>query len=72
MTKSGLRERDINVLDPPARHLGDSQSERDRELEAGDRLLCFGKLEQMRDMIPAKARKARRPKIKKLKISEIS
>lgn len=37
-----------------------------RELEAGDRLLCFGKLESMRDLVPAKTRRKRRPKVKDL------
>jgi ribosomal protein S6--L-glutamate ligase len=35
-----------------------------RELEAGDRLLCFGKLEEMRSMIPERRR--RRARVKKL------
>jgi ribosomal protein S6--L-glutamate ligase len=61
---SGLRERDITALtlhrgttvipNPHGRHL----------LEAGDRLLCFGKLEEMRSMIPTRRR--RRDKVKKL------
>ena len=33
-------------------------------LEAEDRLLCFGKLEEMRSMIPA--RRKRRDRVKKL------
>ena len=33
-------------------------------LEAGDRLLCFGKLEEMRSMIPARRKRIR--KVKKL------
>ena len=36
----------------------------DRELEADDRLLCFGRLEAMRDMIPD--RKRRRPRLQPL------
>lgn len=61
---SGLRERDITVLtlhrgskvvpNPFASHV----------LEADDRLLCFGKLEEMRGMIPA--RKKRRARVRKL------
>jgi len=63
---SGLREKDIvamtlyrgaTVIPNPRSH---------RELEAGDRLLCFGKLEWMRDLIPKKTRKKRRPTIKEL------
>jgi ribosomal protein S6--L-glutamate ligase len=61
---SGLRDRDITVLtlhrgtlvipNPRPRHV----------LEAEDRLLCFGKLEEMRSMIPARSK--RRSKVKKL------
>ena len=35
-------------------------------LEPGDRLLCFGKLEAMRELISAKVRRKRRPKVRKL------
>jgi ribosomal protein S6--L-glutamate ligase len=37
-----------------------------RSLEAGDRLLCFGKLDSMRSMIPERARQKRRLKVKDL------
>ncbi len=37
-----------------------------RVIEASDRLLCFGRLESMRDMIPVKTRKKRRPKLQDL------
>ena len=63
---SGLRENDINVL---TLYRGTTVIPNPREgrvLEAGDRLLCFGKLENLRDMIPAKARRTRRPRVKKL------
>ena len=69
--QSGLRERDINVLTLQRGTSVIPNPKGNRELQAGDRLLCFGRLEQMREMIPVKARKARRPKIKKLKISEL-
>jgi ribosomal protein S6--L-glutamate ligase len=62
--ESGLRERDITVLtlhrgsmvipNPNAHHV----------LEAEDRLLCWGKLEEMRTMIPDRPK--RRPRVKKL------
>jgi ribosomal protein S6--L-glutamate ligase len=61
---SGLVERDIAVL---TLHRGTSvvpNPRGSRLLEAGDRLLCFGKLEEMRSMIPE--RKRRRARIKKL------
>ena len=61
---SGLRERDITVL---TLHRGAEVIPNPREsrvLEANDRLLCFGRLEAMRDMIPA--RKRRRARLRKL------
>jgi ribosomal protein S6--L-glutamate ligase len=63
---SGLRERDLNAL---TLYRGTSvipNPRSDRHLEAGDRILCFGKLELMRDLIPAKARRKRSPKVKDL------
>ncbi|GAA3672476.1 RimK family alpha-L-glutamate ligase [Nocardioides ginsengisoli] len=61
---SGLRERDITVL---TLHRGTNviPNPFDRHvLQAEDRLLCFGKLEEMRSMIPARPR--RRARVKKL------
>ena len=60
---SGLRERDLNAL---TLYRGNSvvpNPRADRVLEAGDRLLCFGKLDSMRDLVPAKTRRRRKPKI---------
>lgn len=37
-----------------------------RTLEPGDKLLCFGKLEAMKGMIPARTRRKRRPEVKEL------
>jgi len=64
--ESGLRERDINVLTLNRGTTVIPNPKPSRDLQAGDRLLCFGRLESMRDLIPARARRARRPKIKKL------
>ena len=61
---SGLWERDITVL---TLHRSASVIPNPRKgvvLEAGDRLLCFGKLEEMRSMIPERRR--RRTKVRKL------
>jgi ribosomal protein S6--L-glutamate ligase len=61
---SGLRDRDITVL---TLHRGTTvipNPKQTRELEAEDRLLCFGKLEEMRSMIPERRR--RRARVKKL------
>ena len=37
-----------------------------RILEPGDKLLCFGKLESMRGMVPAKTQRRRHPKVQDL------
>jgi ribosomal protein S6--L-glutamate ligase len=61
---SGLSDRDITVL---TLHRGTTVIPNPRprvELQAEDRLLCFGKLEEMRSMIPERRR--RRAKVRKL------
>ena len=60
---SGLPDRDITVL---TLHRGTTVIPNPRRatvLEAGDRLLCFGKLEEMRSMVE---RRPRRRKVRKL------
>ena len=60
--ESGLRERDISVL---TLHRGTKVIPNPRSshvLEDSDRLLCFGKLEEMRSMIPARRKKRARVK----------
>ncbi|WP_028655022.1 RimK family alpha-L-glutamate ligase [Nocardioides sp. J54] len=67
---SGLRDRDISVLtlhrgtvvipNPFPHHV----------LEAEDRLLCFGKLEEMRSMIPARRKRTRVKKLPRKPIHE--
>ncbi len=64
--ESGLRERDINVLTLNRGTTIIPNPKSSRVLEPGDRLLCFGKQEAMRDLVPERTRKARRPKVKKL------
>src|SRR5690606_24081414 len=64
LSDSGLGERDITVLTV---HRGASvipNPKRSTVLEAGDRLLCFGKLEEMRSMVPERRR--RRTKVRRL------
>ena len=64
LSESGLREQDITVL-TLHRETEVIPNPRDtRTLQAHDRLLCFGRLESMRSMIPE--RKRRRSKLKKL------
>ncbi len=64
--ESGLREKDINVLTLYRATTVIPNPRPHRQLEAGDRLLCFGKLELMRDLIPAKTRRTRRPLVEHL------
>ena len=64
---SGLREQDISVLTLHRDAEVIPNPWDSRILEANDRLLCFGRLESMRSMIPK--RRKRRPSIKKLKES---
>ncbi|GAA1132875.1 RimK family alpha-L-glutamate ligase [Nocardioides aquiterrae] len=62
--ESGLEERDISVL---TLHRGATVIPNPRHKEVvqdGDRLLCFGKLEEMRSMIPD--RRKRKSRVKKL------
>ena len=61
---SGLRDRDIAILTLSRGTTVIPNPRESRELEADDRLLCFGRLEAMRDMIPD--RKRRRMKLKPL------
>jgi ribosomal protein S6--L-glutamate ligase len=61
--ESGLRELDINVLTLYRGTTVIPNPRSQRELQPGDRLLCFGKLELMRDLIPAKVRRTRRPAV---------
>jgi len=63
---SGLREKDINVLTLNRGTTVIPNPKPQRVLEAGDRLLCFGKMESMRNMVPAKVRRKRRPSVHEL------
>ncbi len=66
ITDSGLRENDINVLTLNRGTTVIPNPRASRVLEPEDRLLCFGKLELMRDLIPEKLRRKRRQKVKHL------
>jgi len=61
-----LSERDINVLTLYRGTKVIPNPRSDRTLEADDKLLCFGKMESMRSMVPAKTRRRREPKIQDL------
>ena len=66
INESGLRDKDINVLTLYRGTAVIPNPRPSRPLAAGDRLLCFGKLELMRDLIPSKTKRKRRPKVKVL------
>jgi len=66
IAESGLREKDINALTLNRGTTVIPNPKATRVLEDGDRLLCFGKLELMRDLVPPKSRKQRRPKVGEL------
>jgi ribosomal protein S6--L-glutamate ligase len=63
ITDTKLLEQDINVLTLYRGAKVIPNPKQSRLLEAGDKLLCYGKLEAMRTMVPAKTRRRRRPKI---------
>jgi ribosomal protein S6--L-glutamate ligase len=63
---SGLRERDIVVLTLHRGHTVIPNPKGSRVLKVEDRLLCFGKLEAMRDLVPAR-KKRKRPAVKPLR-----
>lgn len=63
IAETGLREKDINVLTLYRGSTAIPNPRNDRVLHHHDKLLCFGKLESMRGMVPSKSRRQRRPKI---------
>ena len=66
IAESGLRDKDINALTLYRGTAVIPNPRSDRQLEPGDRFLCFGRLEAMRELIPSKVRRKRRPKVRKL------
>lgn len=66
ISDTDLSEKDINVLTLYRGKKVIPNPKASRVLEANDKLLCFGKLESMRGMVPAKTRKRRQPEIHNL------
>lgn len=66
ITETQLAESDINVLTLYRGSKIIPNPRNHRVLEPGDKLLCFGKMESMRGMIPAKTKRKRRPVIQDL------
>jgi ribosomal protein S6--L-glutamate ligase len=61
-----LSAKDLNVLTLYRGNKVIPNPKSDRVLEPEDKLLCFGKLESMRGMVPARTRRRRQPKILEL------
>lgn len=73
IAQTQLRDQDINVLTLYRGSKVIPNPRNDRTLEANDKLLCFGKLEAMRHMVPVKTRRRRRPAVHDLPdISDVS
>lgn len=62
----GLDQRDINVLSLHRDGKAIPNPKASRTVEAGDRLLCFGKVSAMAELVPEESRRRRKPKIKSL------
>lgn len=63
---SGLRESDIAVLTLTKGTAVIPNPKATRVLEVGDRLLCFGKLDEMRGLVPERRRRRSQPKVQPL------
>lgn len=63
---SGLRDSDISVLTLTRGTRVIPNPRETRELQAEDRLLCFGRLDAMRGLVPERRRRRARPKIQPL------
>ncbi|MDF2179186.1 TrkA C-terminal domain-containing protein [Aliiglaciecola sp. CAU 1673] len=65
-SESGLSDLDINILTLYRGNKVIPNPKSSRIFEAADKLLCFGKLESMRTLIPKKTVEERAPKVEKL------
>lgn len=63
---SGLRSKDIQVMTLTRGTSVVSNPKTERVLEAGDRLLCYGKMETMKDLTVDRPKRAARVKVKAL------
>ncbi|MCW8845042.1 MAG: 30S ribosomal protein S6--L-glutamate ligase [Gammaproteobacteria bacterium] len=63
IAETKLRDSDINVLTLYRGTTVIPNPRAERALQANDRLLCFGKLDSMRDLLPPKAQRRRQPKV---------
>ncbi|MBF0264933.1 MAG: RimK family alpha-L-glutamate ligase [Gammaproteobacteria bacterium] len=67
-----LAAKDLNVLTLYRGNKVIPNPKLDRTLEPEDKLLCFGKLESMRGMVPAKTRRRRQPEVLDLPDTEVT
>lgn len=67
-----LAELDINVLTLYRGKKVIPNPRSDRVLEPEDKLLCFGKMESMRGMVPKKTRRRRTPEVKEFTVEELN
>lgn len=63
ISESGLRDRDIVVLSLERESHSVMNPSPDTTLEAGDKLLCFGRLEDMRGLIPPRKRAKKKRRV---------
>lgn len=63
ISETDLQDKDINILTLYRGNKVIPNPKHSRVLEENDKLLCFGKLESMRDMVPMKTQRRRQPKI---------
>ena len=63
ITEPKLRDSDINVLTLYRSTTVIPNPREARTLQANDRLLCFGKLDAMRDLLPPKSQRRRQPTV---------
>lgn len=66
LSETDLSEKDLNALTLYRGNKVIPNPKMSRVLEPNDKLLCFGKLESMKGMIPAKTRRQRRPQVQDL------
>jgi ribosomal protein S6--L-glutamate ligase len=66
IVESRLREHDINVLTLYRDAIVIPNPKAERVLQPNDRLLCFGKLESMKGMVPKRTRQRRSPAIREI------
>lgn len=62
----GFEDRDINVLTLTRGTTVIPNPKKSRVLEANDRILCFGKLDLMRELVPVRTRKKRKAAVQEL------